>query len=202
MRAALFYGGTDIRVEDVPTPEPGPGEGEFSGVGRSVELGEDTWNILCGDADTGIGDGEDEVVSGACERDGDRAVLGSIAYGVRDEVACHPFEHVEASVDVRKVGVGGNRHGDVLFFRLIPVHLYDSGYNRQQIEGFADFNHVIERRYMREREQIADETHDIPGPVGDALQDLPDFRDHAVPIYRQGGGRKGFDGPDRALDIV
>ncbi|MBI4304740.1 MAG: alcohol dehydrogenase catalytic domain-containing protein, partial [Chloroflexi bacterium] len=26
MNAALFYGGKDIRVEDVPTPEPGPGE--------------------------------------------------------------------------------------------------------------------------------------------------------------------------------
>jgi 2-desacetyl-2-hydroxyethyl bacteriochlorophyllide A dehydrogenase len=26
MRAALFYGGKDIRVEGVPTPEPGPGE--------------------------------------------------------------------------------------------------------------------------------------------------------------------------------
>ena len=26
MRAALFYGGPDIRVEDRPTPEPGPGE--------------------------------------------------------------------------------------------------------------------------------------------------------------------------------
>jgi threonine dehydrogenase-like Zn-dependent dehydrogenase len=26
MRAALFYGGTDIRVEELPTPEPGPGE--------------------------------------------------------------------------------------------------------------------------------------------------------------------------------
>jgi threonine dehydrogenase-like Zn-dependent dehydrogenase len=26
MKAAIFYGGKDIRVEDVPTPEPGPGE--------------------------------------------------------------------------------------------------------------------------------------------------------------------------------
>jgi 2-desacetyl-2-hydroxyethyl bacteriochlorophyllide A dehydrogenase len=26
VKAALFYGGTDIRVEEVPTPEPGPGE--------------------------------------------------------------------------------------------------------------------------------------------------------------------------------
>ena len=26
MKAALFYGGADIRVEELPTPEPGPGE--------------------------------------------------------------------------------------------------------------------------------------------------------------------------------
>src|SRR6266540_3718923 len=26
MRAALFYGGPDIRVEELPRPEPGPGE--------------------------------------------------------------------------------------------------------------------------------------------------------------------------------
>ena len=26
MKAAVFYGGTDIRVEDMPTPEPAPGE--------------------------------------------------------------------------------------------------------------------------------------------------------------------------------
>ena len=26
MKAAIFYGGTDIRVEDLPTPQPGPGE--------------------------------------------------------------------------------------------------------------------------------------------------------------------------------
>ena len=26
MKASIFYGGTDIRLEELPTPEPGPGE--------------------------------------------------------------------------------------------------------------------------------------------------------------------------------
>ena len=26
MKASILYGGTDIRLEEVPTPEPGPGE--------------------------------------------------------------------------------------------------------------------------------------------------------------------------------
>ena len=26
MRAAVFYGARDIRIEDVPEPQPGPGE--------------------------------------------------------------------------------------------------------------------------------------------------------------------------------
>jgi threonine dehydrogenase-like Zn-dependent dehydrogenase len=94
MRTALFYGGPEIRVEEMPTPEPGPGE-VLVRIGAAGICGSDL-HMYRGESPWG-GWGGDVPRRSGHELSGTVAAVGPHVTGIRSVSASALSQHRSAA---------------------------------------------------------------------------------------------------------